>query len=29
MIATIAVERKLLGLMFTLWKKEEMYCAAI
>ena len=28
MIATIAVERKLLGLMFSLWKKEEMYCPA-
>jgi transposase len=25
MIATVAVERKLLGLMFSLWKKEEMY----
>ena len=25
MIALIAVERKLLGLMFSLWKKEEMY----
>jgi transposase len=29
MVATIAVERKLLGLMFSLWKKEEMYCATI
>jgi transposase len=29
MVATIAVERKLLGLMFTLWKKEEMYCSAV
>jgi len=28
MVATIAVERKLLGLMFSLWKKEEMYCVA-
>jgi transposase len=27
MIATLAVERKLLGLMFSLWKKEEMYCS--
>jgi len=25
MIAVVAVERKLLGLMFSLWKKEEMY----
>jgi len=25
MVAAIAVERKLLGLMFSLWKKEEMY----
>ena len=25
MIATVAVERKLLGLMYSLWKKEEMY----
>jgi len=25
MIATVAVERKLLGLMFSLWKKQEMY----
>jgi len=25
MIALVAVERKLLGLMFSLWKKEEMY----
>ena len=25
MIATVAVERKLLGLMFSLWKNEEMY----
>ena len=29
MIAIVAVERKLLGLMFSLWKKEEMYNAAI
>jgi transposase len=28
MIATVAVERKLLGLMFSLWKKEEMYNTA-
>ena len=28
MVATVAVERKLLALMFSLWKKEEMYCAA-
>jgi transposase len=28
MIATVAVERKLLGLMFSLWKKEEMYSLA-
>jgi transposase len=28
-IATLAVERKLLRLMFSLWKKEEMYNAAI
>lgn len=28
MIAAVAVERKLLGLMFSLWKKEEMYDAA-
>jgi transposase len=28
MIAVVAVERKLLGLMFALWKKEEMYCPA-
>jgi transposase len=27
MIAIVAVERKLLGLMFSLWKKEEMYSA--
>jgi transposase len=27
MIAIVAVERKLLGLMFSLWKKEEMYNA--
>jgi len=26
MVATVAVERKLLGLMFSLWKKQEMYC---
>jgi len=25
MVAVVAVERKLLGLMFSLWKKEEMY----
>jgi transposase len=25
MVAVIAVERKLLGLMYTLWKKEEMF----
>jgi len=25
MIVVVAVERKLLGLMFSLWKKEEMY----
>ena len=25
MIATVAVQRKLLGLMYTLWKKEEMF----
>ena len=25
MVATVAVERKLLGLMFSLWKKEERY----
>ena len=25
MVAAVAVERKLLGLMFALWKKEEMY----
>jgi transposase len=29
MVATIAVERKLLGLMFSLWKKEEMYRIAV
>jgi transposase len=29
MMATIAVERKLLGLMFSLWKKEEMYRTAV
>ena len=29
MMATIAVERKLLGLMFSLWKKEEMYSKAV
>jgi transposase len=29
MIAIVAVERKLLGLMFSLWKKEEMYNATI
>ena len=28
MIAVVAVQRKLLGLMYTLWKKEEMYCGA-
>ena len=28
MIATVAVERKLLGLMFSLWKKEEMFFPA-
>jgi transposase len=28
LVAAIAVERKLLGLMFSLWKKEEMYCHA-
>jgi transposase len=28
MVAAIAVERKLLGLMYSLWKKEEMYCPA-
>jgi transposase len=26
-VATLAVERKLLGLMFSLWKKEEMFKA--
>jgi transposase len=25
MVAVVAVERKLLGLMYTLWKKEEMF----
>ena len=29
MVATVAVERKLLGLMFSLWKKQEMYSIAI
>lgn len=29
MIALVAVERKLLGLMFSLWKNEEMYNATI
>jgi len=29
MIATVAVERKLLGLMFSLWKKQEMYRTAL
>jgi transposase len=29
MIATVAVERKLLALMFSLWKKEEMFNTAI
>jgi len=29
MIAIVAVERKLLGLMFSLWKKEEIYNATI
>jgi hypothetical protein len=28
MIAMVAVERKLLGLMFSLWKKQEMYSEA-
>jgi transposase len=28
MIATVAVERKLLGLMFSLWKNEQMYRTA-
>jgi len=28
-VAIVAVERKLLGLMFSLWKKEEMYKATI
>ena len=28
MVAIVAVERKLLGLMFSLWKKEEMYNVA-
>lgn len=27
MIAAVAVQRKLLGLMYTLWKKNETYCA--
>jgi hypothetical protein len=27
MIAVVAVGRKLLGLMYTLWKKEEMFKA--
>lgn len=28
MMAVVAVQRKLLGLMYTLWKKEEMFCDA-
>jgi transposase len=28
MIAAVAMQRKLLGLMYTLWKKEEMFRAA-
>jgi len=28
MVAVVAIERKLLGLMFSLWKKEEMYRSA-
>jgi transposase len=28
MVAAVAIQRKLLGLMYTLWKKEEMFRAA-
>ena len=28
MIAAVAIQRKLLGLIYTLWKKEEMFVAA-
>jgi transposase len=28
MVAAVAVQRKLLGLMYTLWKKEETFQAA-
>ena len=28
MVAVVAMERKLLGLMFSLWRKQEMYCPA-